>query len=118
MVARSQNDQSNDFKFIDKYGATIIIDGGIKLISPVDKEFLIGNLNSKLIHPDRDSLTQYLIREITKTKRNTYRVKITYLFFNSEKRMNGYRNTFYKLAVTKANSKYILTEFQYEEMEF
>ena len=118
MGAEAQDNVNNDFKYIDKYGVTIMVNGNIKLKKPIDKAFLVKNLNSKLIQPERDSLTRYVIQEITKTERRTYRVKITYLFFNSDKRGTGFRNTFYRLLVTKANSEYRLTEFQYEEMEF
>jgi hypothetical protein len=118
VIATAQPNETRDTQFIDKYGAIIIIDGNLKLTKPIDREFLIANVNSKLMQPNLDSLTQYRILEIAKTRRDTYRVKIAYLFFNSEKRMINYRNTYYRLIVKKYKSRYLLHEFQYEEMEF
>lgn len=118
MITRSQNYQAKDTRFIDKYGATIILDRNLKLIKPVDKEFLLRNLNSKLMQPGLDSLTEYRVVNLARTHRNTYRIKIAYLFFNSEKRMIGHRDTYYRLVVTKSKSKFLINEFQYEEMDF
>ncbi len=118
MIAKAQSGQPGDVTFMDKYGAIIIIDRDLRLIKPIDKEFLIANVNSKLMQPNLDSSTQYRILHIRKLQRNTYRVKIAYLFFNSEKRMIGYRNAYYRFVVTKSKSRYLLNEFLYEETEF
>ena len=113
----------NDGEFIDTYGISIKFSSNLKLIKPLDKNFFVENLNSRLILPKADTSEhniQFIISAMEMREKNkSYEIKITSYYFNDQKRpISSPLRRVYEMRISATNNRYVIKELNYELMEW
>jgi hypothetical protein len=112
----------NHAEYIDRYGISIRLASDLKLIKPIDKNFLVDNFSSRLILPEIDTSKniQLVISEIKMREKNkSYEVKIiSYRFSDQRRPISSPLTRVYEMRLISKNKRFYIKEFNYELMEW
>ena len=122
-VSIGQTKVDTVFDYIDKYGVKIKFAKSLPLSHPVDKNFLVENLHSKLLLPQVDNSEdkfEFIVAEIkAKQKNNSYELKVMSYAVSAENRpISSYILRIYEMRLGSENKRFYIKAIDYVGMEY